>query len=122
MNAETSEEVKLVNDLPVKEKEYKLEIAALKEKHAGLSLTDVGDKKTYELIKKARIDFKTMRVGVEKYCKALRDQATAFSKSVIAKEKEIIALIEADENRLALEEKKYTDEQERIVREDTRIE
>src|ERR1017187_571015 len=118
MEATETVMVELTNDLPAKSKEYQKEIKALKEKHSGLVLTDLADKKTYELIKSARIEFKTMRVGVQKYCKDLRDQATKYSKAVSAKEAEIVGEISEGENRLAGEEQKYLDEQQRIIDEE----
>lgn len=43
---------------------------------------------------------KGARVGIEKAGKAARDDATAFSKAVIAEEKRLIAIIEPEEDRL----------------------
>lgn len=116
MTLNTKEEViEFKNDLPTKVPEYIKEIEALKEKYSGLSLTDVNDKKQLALIKSARIEFKNARIGVEKYCKSVRDGANAFSKAVIAKEKEIVALIEPEETRLEQEEAKYEAEQQRLA-------
>lgn len=124
MNAkviETAElEVAFKTDLPVKAEEYKLEIASLREKYGHLTLEDVGDKNTYLAISIARKEVKKVRIGVEKYCSAARETAQSYVKKVIAKEKEIVAEISVIEERLALEEKKYTDELLRIEEEKKR--
>jgi hypothetical protein len=48
----------------------------------------------------ARMALKNMRVTIEKVGKEARDDANAFSKAVIAKEKELIAVISPEEARL----------------------
>ena len=103
------------NELPVMVPKYLKEIEGLKEKYGTLVLTDLNDKKQLASIAEGRKAFKQARVGVEKFMKGVRDGANLFSKSVIAKEKEIVALIEPEETRLQAEEDKYTAEQERIA-------
>jgi len=49
----------------------------------------------------ARMKLKSTRVEIEKRGKAAREDATAFSKAVIAKEKELIGVIAPEEDRLA---------------------
>lgn len=115
METNTSTVVEFKNDLPEKVPEYIKQIEALKEKYKGLVLTDVNDKEQLKLIKAGRIEFKNARVGVEKYCKGVRDGANAFSKTVIQKEKEIVALIQPEEERLEAEEAKYEAEQQRMA-------
>ena len=107
--------VEFKNELPVMVPKYLKEIEALKEKYGTLTLTDLNDKKQLALIATGRKEFKAARVGVEKFMKSVRDGANAFSKSVIAKEKEIVALIEPEEARLQAEEDKYNAEVERLA-------
>lgn len=54
-----------------------------------------------EEVKKARIQLKTARVAITKKGKELRDDAIKFQKAVIAKEKELVAIIEPEEERLS---------------------
>ncbi len=54
----------------------------------------------YQQVHGARMALKTMRVTIEKTGKAARDDATQFSKAVIAEEKRLIAIIEPEEQRL----------------------
>ena len=114
MSTETNV-VEFKNELPVMVPKYLKEIDALKEKYGALTLTDLNDKKQLALIATGRKEFKAARVGVEKFMKGVRDGANAFSKSVIAKEKEIVALIEPEEARLQAEEDKYNAEVERLA-------
>jgi hypothetical protein len=63
---------------------------------------DVTDLKA---VKEVRIKLKTARVEITKQGKAMRDDANAFAKLVISKEKELVAIIEPEEERLeAIEE------------------
>lgn len=57
---------------------------------------DVSD---LDAVTRHRIELKNKRVEVTKKCKAFRDDANAFAKAVIAKEKELVAIIEPDEER-----------------------
>jgi hypothetical protein len=61
---------------------------------------DITDKAQLEVVHNARIELKKTRVQIEKKGKELRDDANKFSKAVIAKEKELIAIIEPEEDRL----------------------
>jgi len=80
-------------------------LQAMVEKTKDLKATDLKDKTQLETVRKARIDLKKTRVAIEKYGKDLRDDANKFSKAVIAKEKELIGIIEPEEDRLkAIEE------------------
>jgi len=74
--------------------------------HAIVSITqsitaaDLEDQKQLAVVRENRIALKNARVQIEKQGKALRDDALKFQRSVIAKEKELIAIIEPEENRL----------------------
>lgn len=54
----------------------------------------------YAEAQSARMKLKNTRVEIEKRGKAAREDATAFSKAVIAKEKELVAVIGPEEDRL----------------------
>ena len=54
----------------------------------------------YQEAQGARMALKNTRVEIQKLGKAAREDATAFSKAVIAKEKELIDVIEPEESRL----------------------
>lgn len=70
-------------------------------KTSGLTATDLKDKAQLEVVRKARIELKKTRVAIEKYGKGLREDALKFQKAVIAKEKDLIGIIEPEEDRLA---------------------
>lgn len=57
---------------------------------------DVTDEKA---VREVRLKLKNKRVEVTKRCKEFRDDANAFAKAVIAKEKELVAIIEPEEER-----------------------
>lgn len=81
------------------------ELQSLVEKTKDLSVTDLEDKSKLEVVRTARIELKKTRVKIEKYGKALRDDANKFAKAVIEKEKELIGIISPEEDRLkAIEE------------------
>lgn len=77
------------------------QLTGMVEKTKGLTVADLKDKAQLETVRKARIELKKTRVAIEKYGKDLRDDANKFSKAVIAKEKELIGIIEPEEDRLA---------------------
>ena len=58
------------------------------------------DIKDLKQVKEKRISLKNMRVVITKKGKELREDALAFQKAVIAKEKELVAIIEPEEARL----------------------
>ena len=55
---------------------------------------------SYQQAHGARMALKTARVSIEKTGKAAREDATAFSKAIIAEEKRLIGIIEPEETRL----------------------
>lgn len=70
-----------------------------------LTVTDFSDKTQVAQVRTKRLELRDIRVSITKTGKALRDDANAFAKAVIAKEKELVAVIEPEENRLeALED------------------
>jgi len=81
------------------------QLTELVEKTKGLNVADLKDKAQLETVRQSRIELKKTRVAIEKYGKSLRDDANKFAKAVIAKEKELIGIIEPEEDRLkAIEE------------------
>lgn len=97
------EETKIVLDETALEK-FDPTVAQLKElvgQSSGIQAVDLKDKVQLEIVKNSRIKLKKTRVEIEKYGKTLRDDANKFAKAVIAKEKELIGIIEPEEIRLA---------------------
>lgn len=63
-------------------------------------VTDINDKSQIELVHEHRIALRDLRVAINKKGKELREDALKFQKAVIAKEKDLIAIIEPEEARL----------------------
>lgn len=79
---------------------------------------NIKDKSQIEQVKKHRISLRDARVAITKKGKELREDALSFQKAVIAKEKELIAIIEPEEERLKVfeeEAKKQALRAERIA-------
>lgn len=79
------------------------ELTQLSQEFIGLTINGLEDKAGFKAVREGRITIKNARVGVEKAGKALRENAVKFSKRVIEREKELIAIISPVE--LSLEEK-----------------
>ena len=62
----------------------------------------------------AAMEIKRARLAIEKTAKEARDDATKFSKAVIAEEKRLIGIIEPEETRLLVLRNSWDAEQERI--------
>lgn len=69
-------------------------------KTQDLTATDLEDPAQLKVVKTARITLRDARVKVEKAGKAAREDALKYQKDVLAKERELIAIIEPEENRL----------------------
>lgn len=67
----------------------------------GITATDLKDKKQLAVVRENRIALKNARVKITKIGKELREDAIAFQRAVIDKEKSLIAIIEPEEERLA---------------------
>lgn len=83
-----------------------------------VQITMAVDTSNLKEVKEKRIGLKNVRVTITRKGKELREDALAFQKAVIAKEKELIAIIEPEENRLAgIEEEaqKAKEREERIA-------
>ena len=70
------------------------------ERYKSLTINGVDDKTGYALVDTARKDLKQSRVDITKKGKELRDDANKFSRAVIAKEKELVGIIEPLEKEL----------------------
>jgi hypothetical protein len=67
---------------------------------ASKSITAITNPDSYKQCHAARMSLKRMRIEIERTGKAAREDATAFSKAVIAEEKRLIGLIDPEETRL----------------------
>ena len=76
------------------------ELTKIAEESRAITITDFEDRKQIEAVRTKRIELKKTRVSIEKRGKELREDAITFQKAVIAKEKELIAIIEPEEIRL----------------------
>lgn len=81
------------------------ELTAMVKKTSEIKTVDFNDKAQMVNVHVSRMELKNVRVKIEKYGKGLREDAIAFQKKVIAKEKELIGIIEPEEDRLAEIEK-----------------
>lgn len=83
------------------------ELIILANKYKDLKIAGVDDKVGYKQVREARIELKTARVSVENDAYGLRENAVKFQKAVIAREKELVAIISTTEKTLQIEEDKY---------------
>jgi vacuolar-type H+-ATPase subunit I/STV1 len=90
-------------------------LLALATKHAGITL--VVDKAGREQAHGAAMELTRARTAVVNAAKEARDDATKFSKAVIAEEKRLIAIVEPEEIRLKAVRDTWDTEQARIKRE-----
>lgn len=111
---ETIELTPLADFDPTREK---LETILAESQHLVISSINLEDKAQLETVKRARLNLRTARVQIEKTGKAMRDGANAYAKAVIAREKELIGIIEPEEDRLADIEKQAAELAEKKLRE-----
>lgn len=88
------------------------DLKALAVKHSNI--TKVVDKNGREQAHRAAMEVRTARTTIEKVAKEARDDATKFSKAVIAEEKRLLDIIDAEEERLFTLRDAWDAEQERI--------
>jgi hypothetical protein len=79
---------------------YEQEIRDLVAK--SVTITEVKNKDGREQCHGAMMTLRTARVAIEKAAKGAREDATAFSKAVIAEEKRLVALAAPEESRLQI--------------------
>ena len=77
------------------------EIQRIVDEGKKLTITDFTDKTQIKLVRDHRLQLKDIRVTITKQGKAFRQKALDFQKQVIGREKELIALVEPEEERLA---------------------
>jgi len=94
----------------------KVELIKKVEKYKNLKINGIEDKVGYQLVDTARKDLKATRGQITKAGKELRDEAVKFSKVVIAREKEFVAIIEPLEKEL----KEKTDTIDLIIEKEKR--
>lgn len=88
------------------------DLKALAVKHANI--TKVVDKTGREQAHRAAMEVLTARTTIQKVAKEARDDATKFSKAIIAEEKRLCDIIDAEEERLFKLRDEWDAEQERI--------
>jgi len=88
--------------------------------YKGLMILDVNDKAGLSAVRTARLELKDIRVDISKKAKKIRESAVRFQKAVIARESELIELVEpterlleAEEDRIMLEKKRIREEEEK---------
>lgn len=87
------------------------ELKAIVAETASITATDLRDKSQLKVVKSTRIKLRDARIKITKTGKEMRDEANAYNKAVLAKEKELLAIVEPEEDRL----KAIEEEAERIV-------
>lgn len=87
------------------------ELRTIAEQAASLTITDFSDKAQIKVVHDKRMELKNIRVSITKKGKELREEANAFTKAVLTKEKEMVGVIQPEEERL----EKLEEEAERIA-------
>jgi len=82
-----------------------------------ITAIDLSDDKQLAIVHENRISLRDARVKIEKSGKEYRAEALSFQKAVIAREKELIAIIEPEEQRLKTLEEEANKVKERVARE-----
>lgn len=81
------------------------ELQKVAEEAKSIVVTDIRDSKQVSLVKEKRIELMRIRTNIEKTGLLLRNDANAFNKAVMVKQKELIAVVEPEEIRLTEIEK-----------------
>lgn len=92
------------------------ELASLVEKAQAVDLTNPFDDLQLAKVKEARAELRSTRTAITKRGKELRDDALAFQRAVIATERDLVAIIEPEEDRLATLIEAATEMREREAR------
>jgi hypothetical protein len=106
--------------------ERKAKIIELAESATDLTLDDWKDSKTLKVISAKRKELKAERVAITKEGKSMRDLIAPVTKMILEKEKELVSILEPEEERLEGYEKWAAEEAEKerqaeIERENARI-
>lgn len=119
--------VKLKTDIDVFENQ-KQELIELVRSTKGITCAGLDDKEGFEKVNTAYKEIRDKRIELEKTGKSMRDMITPITKHISAKEKELVDVLEPEEqrlkeqrdnyNNLKAEEKKKKEEAERKIVED----
>ncbi len=93
-------------------------IAKMAEIYMDLTISNLEDKEQFDAVHSARMVVRGHRITLDKAVKGYNDQANTFKKSVKAEAKPLYDGIEPIESHLVAQEKKVTDEQDRIKAEE----
>ena len=88
-------------------------LVELKAKYGDLKLKSLDDKESYLELKEAAKVCSKVRNAVVKCCKLLREEAVAYQKKCVAKEKEIVSIVSEIEDPIDAEIAKYDAELKR---------
>ncbi len=89
-------------------------LIALAASAKDLTITGPDDKMGYKLVREKRIELKAERVQVQNDAFDLRENAVKFQKTVIKREKQLVAIISEEETRLSNLEDTYDQWQDEI--------
>lgn len=95
----------------------KAELLTLRDEVDGLDIKSIEDRSSITQVTMGRKRLKSARVEIEKEGKSMRDPLTAMAKTISAKEKELIDIIEPTEKKLKEKEDYVTAEKKRIEEE-----
>lgn len=114
-------EAKIEHEL-VKHNVTQAVLASLKDRFGGMKLRGLTDTESFLELKEAKKEVSKVRNLAVKCCKALRDDAIKYQKTVVAKENEIVAEIKNSvEDNLDAQIELYNAEKERLDNEEKRL-
>lgn len=90
------------------------ELQTLANACSSLTIKNADDKEGYTAVREHRIKLKNARVSIRKDGKTLREPAIEWQRKVIAREDQLVAIVENEESRLAKLEDQYDKWQEEI--------
>lgn len=94
------------------------ELISLVEKSKAITLPDPHDDMQLAIVKSTRGELRSTRTAIAKRGKELRDDALAFQRAVIKTERDLVAIIEPEEDRLAALIDDAVQKRERLARRD----
>jgi hypothetical protein len=98
------------------------DLIVLRDESRDLKISGPEDKAGYKIVRDQRLKLKNARTSIANDAKDLREGAVKFQKTVIAREKELIAIISTAEENLIQEEDAYNQAVEKICIEKERKE
>jgi len=87
-------------------------LRSMVEETKGIVNVDIDNKEDIEKVKKARIAIGKIRIELQRFGKDKRDWFNLMSKKIITREKELIAIIEPEEDRLKAFEEEFKSKKE----------